>query len=82
MKAARLGSDKSTADQLRILQTQARAMQDQIEAVREGQRAYLRVTSINGVSIRHPRGTDVVSVEIRAKYKNIGQTPAQQVFLC
>lgn len=79
MRATREGGDKSFADQLAVMQAQAKAMQGQLSQMAISQRPWLKFTGIEDISIRRDteRGSDAAHFTITPAYKNIGQTPAR-----
>ncbi len=76
MRSARESSDSSTADQLAVMKAQAKAMQGQIAAVRDAQRAWLKITSVENISVSSVFDGRMVWFWLRVLYKNMGQTPA------
>lgn len=58
---------------------QAVAAQDQITAMRDAQRAWLKISSIQGNSATRAQGIGVAWFGFTPSYKNVGQTPAQGI---
>ena len=81
MRATREGGDKSFADQIAIMQAQAKAMQGQLTQMALNERPWLAVSDLSFQQVETFAVGAGIVVSASYKVTNIGHSPARRVFI-